>query len=432
MTTSVKISDCIAPNFYDLHKAVKADQYSEYWLRGGRGSTKSSFISIQLILRMMQEPDANAVVFRRFENEIRDSVFGQLQWAINKLDVDHLWKAYVSPFKLMYEPTGQVILFKGADNPKKLKSIKLAKGYLKYEWFEEVDQFAGMEEIRNIQQSVLRGTNKKQISLFSYNPPKSARSWCNAETKITKPGRVVHNSDYRSVPSEWLGKTFLENAVHLKEVNEEAYNHEYLGQETGTGLEVFNNVVLRPITDKEITYFDSRVQGLDFGYAADPLCFEEGHFDSKKKRLYLFFEISGTSIKNSAFASQLSEMQRLEVTMADSSEPKSIDELRDEHRVNVIPVDKFPGSVDHGVKYLQDLEQIIIDPVRCPLAAREFINYALDTNRFGDVISKYPDKENHSIDAVRYLMSQQIKQAKIERKRGKFKTHRVPTISRWG
>lgn len=428
---NVSLKDCIAPNFYDLHKTLKKDSQSECWLRGGRGSCKSSFLSIEIVLAILRDPEANAVIFRRFENEIRDTVFGQMQWAINKLGVDHLFRSYTSPFKLLYEPTGQVILFKGADNPKKLKSTKLAKGYLKIGWWEEVDQFAGMEEIRNIQQSVFRGTTKKQIAFFSYNPPKSARSWVNAETKITKPGRIVHYSTYLEVPPQWLGKTFLDNAAHLKEVNEEAYNHEYLGQETGTGLEVFNNVTLRPITDKEISYFDSRSQGLDFGYAADPLCFEEGHFDAKKKRLYLFFEISGTGIKNATFASMLSEMQRLEVTMADSSEPKSIDELRDEHRVNVVPAEKAPGSVEHGIKYLQDLEEIIIDPVRCPLASREFINYALLTDRWGETISKYPDQDNHSIDACRYLLSMQITQAKIERKKGKFKTQRVPTISRW-
>lgn len=427
----VPLSECISPNFYDLHKQVKSEAGTEYWLRGGRGSTKSSFVSIQTILEIMRDPQANAVAFRRFENEIRDSVFGQMQWAINKLQVDHLFKAYVSPFKLVYEPTGQVILFKGAENPKKLKSIKLAKGYMKIAWFEECDQFSGMEELRNIQQSIFRGTDKKQVAFYSYNPPKSARSWANAESKIAKPGRIVHYSDYRSVPADWLGHTFLENAEHLKRTNQDAYDHEYLGKETGTGLEVFTNVTLRPITAKEISYFDHRSQGLDFGYAADPLCFLEGHFDNKKKQLYLFDEIAGVGVKNADFASRLTDAQRSEVTMADSSEPKSIDQLREEHNVNVVPVDKAPGSVEYGIKYLQDLEEIIIDPARCPLAAKEFINYALNTDRYGEVISKYPDKDNHSIDCCRYLLNLQIVQAKIERRMNKFKTRRIPVLNRW-
>ena len=429
---SVKITECIAPSFHDLHKAFKEDKNTEYWLRGGRGSTKSSWASIEVVLGLMKYPDANAVAFRRFENEVRDSVFGQLQWAIAKLGVDHLWRAYVSPFKLVYEPTGQVIVFKGADNPKKIKSIKLKTGYIKYAWFEEVDQFAGLPEIRSMQQSILRGTNKRQISVFSYNPPKSARSWVNEESKVEKPGRVVHDSDFRTVNPEWLGEAFLANAKHLKKTNKDAYDHEYLGKETGTGLEVFTNVLIRKISEKEISYFDHRNQGLDYGYAADPMCFVEGHFDAKKRRLYLFFEVAGLGISNAKLALTLSGDQRAEITMTDSSEPKSNDELRNEHKMNVFGADKGPGSVEHGIKYLQDLEEIIIDSSRCPLAAYEFVNYALDVNRFGDTISKYPDKGNHSIDAVRYMMSRHITDSRKELRKAKFKIRRaIPIVNRW-
>lgn len=429
---NVPLSECIGEAFYALHKDIKNEEASEYWLKGGRGSLKSSFVSIQIILGIMKYPDANGIAYRRFENEIRDTVFGQLRWAIGKLGVDHLFKEYVSPFKLVYEPTGQVILFKGADNPKKLKSLKLARGYVKYVWYEECDQFNGMDEIRNLQQSLLRGTDEKQIEFYSYNPPKSARSWVNSESKISKPGRIVHHSDYRMAPPHWLGATFIANAEHLKSTNEDAYNHEYLGMETGTGLEVFTNVTLRPITSKEISYFDHRSQGLDFGYAADPLCFLEGHFDNKHKVLYLFYEISGLGIKNSQLAMRLSDDQRSEVTMADSAEPKAIDELRSEYKMNVVPVEKAPGSVDFGVKYMQDLDQIIIDPVRCPLAANQFINYALHTDRYGETISKYPDKANDAIDCTRYLLSLQIVQSKIEKRQNKFKTRRIPVLNRWG
>jgi PBSX family phage terminase large subunit len=430
-TTEVSLKNCIAPSFYDLHKVLKSDDVTEVWLRGGRGSCKSSFLSIQVVLEIMRNPEANAVIFRRFENEIRDSVFSQIEWAVNKLGVEAHWRKYISPFKWVYEPTGQVILFKGADNPKKLKSIKLGKGYVRIGWWEEADQFSGMEEIRNIQQSLFRGTTNKQWAWYSYNPPKSARSWVNEESKRPKKGRIVHYSDYRDVPRDWLGETFIANAEHLKETNEEAYRHEYLGEETGTGLEVFNNVTVRPITDKEIAYFDRRYQGLDFGYAADPLCFGEMHFDNKKRKLYLFFEISGIGIKNSQLISRLSAEQLAEVTMADAAEPKSIDELREDHHMNIMPAEKAPGSVEHGIKWLQDLDEIIIDPLRCPLAAKEFVNYALNVDRYGDVISKYPDKDNHSIDMCRYSMSLQIKQARVEKRQNKWKVRVLPTVNRW-
>jgi PBSX family phage terminase large subunit len=370
-------------------------------------------------------------VFRRFENEIRDTVYAQLEWAASKLGIYDQFKWNTSPFKITKKDTGQLILFKGADNPKKIKSLKLPKGYLKMGWFEECDQFGGMEEIRNIEQTLFRGTSRHQIAFYSYNPPKSARSWVNAETKIHKPGRVVHSSDYRTVPKEWLGVKFLTNALHLKETNEDAYKHEYLGEETGTGLEVFNNVTLRSISDKEISYFDRIGQGLDFGYAADPLAFEQAQVDLKKKKVYLFDEISGVGIKNSVFASMLTDDQKAELTMADKAEPKSIDELRDDYGMNIVGAEKPPGSIEHGIKYMQDLEEIIIDPVRCPRAATEFVNYALLVNKQGEVISKYPDKDNHTIDAMRYMLSLQIIAAKKEKRKNKHKVRNIPTVSRW-
>jgi len=429
-TIRTELVDCICPSFYSLHSDIKNDRFTEYWLRGGRGSTKSSFASIELLLGIINDPEANAVVFRRFENEIRDSVFGQMEWAINKMNLDHLFKSYVAPFRIVYLPTKQKIIFKGADQPKKIKSIKLAKGYLKFAWFEEVDQFGGMEEIRNLLQSIFRGTNEKQIAIFSYNPPKSARSWTNEETRTKKLSRTVHYSDYRSVPKDWLGKTFIAEAEHLKEVNENAYNHEYLGEEVGTGLEVFDNVTVRPISDKEIAYFDNYRQGLDFGYAVDPMAFLQVHFEVKRKKLYIFFEISGIKISNRKFAHMLNYDQRTEVIMADSSEPKSIDELRFDHGLDILGVERAPGSIAAGIKYMQDLEEIIIDGNRCPLAAHEFVNYALDVTRQGDVISKYPDKDNHSLDAARYALSDLIIAARRAAKKRKTETP-VPVAAKW-
>jgi PBSX family phage terminase large subunit len=381
---------------------MKSDFFGEVWCKGGRGSTKSSFISIEIILGIIKNKGSNALVCRRYDNELRDSVFGQLRWAATKLEVDHLFRFMVSPMQAVYVPTGQQIIFKGADNPLKIKSINLGHGYIKYAWFEEVDQFGGFEEVRNILQSIFRGENRSRVALFSYNPPRSARSWVNQEVKIEKPGRFVHSSDYRNINTEWLGDRFLADAEHLRVTNNLAYRHEYLGEEVGTGLEVFNNITIRTILESEIKAFDHIRQGLDFGYAVDPLSFERMHYDAKKRRLYLFREEAGIGISNRVLASKLTTEEKREFTRADSAEPKSVDELRLDFNMRVVGAKKGPGSVENGVKWLADLEEIIIDPLRCPLAAKEFVNYSLEVNRTGEVVSKYPDKENHSIDSVRY------------------------------
>ena len=407
-----RLSTLIAPKFYDLHCEIKCELYDEIWLKGGRGSTKSTFISIEILLGLIKDPDANAVVFRRYQNELRDTVFGQFEWTIAKLGVGSFFKFQVSPMQIVYLPTGQKIIFKAADNPRKLRSINIGRGYIKYAWFEEIDQFASTDEIRNILQSLFRGENKKRIVFFSYNPPKSGRSWVNQEAKVPKPGRRVHHSTYLDVPPEWLGERFLADAKHLKETNETAYRHEYLGEEVGTGLEVFTNIELRAITQDEIATFDRIRQGLDFGYAVDPLAFERMHYDRTRRRLYLFCEIAGLNIFNRMLWEKAQRYNDV-LTIADSAEPKSIAELKS-MGMKIKGAKKGPGSVEFGIKYLQDLEAIIIDPARCPLAAKEFVNYALEMGRDGMVKSRFPDSDNHSIDAVRYALEDDMVQRNIK------------------
>lgn len=402
MIYQAKLKNLIASSFYYLHQDIKTDKYDEYWLKGGRGSTKSTFISIQIILGMMKDPEANAVVTRRYQNELRDTVYGQFEWTIGKMGAGDHFKFQVAPMQIIYIPTGQKIVFKAADNPRKLKSINLGKGYIKYAWFEEVDQFSGMPELRNIIQSLFRGEGNKRISFYSYNPPKSGRSWVNQEVKIPKLGRQVHHSDYLAVPQEWLGENFIADAEHLQKHNDNAYRHEYLGEEVGTGLEVFLNVTLKRIRDCDIKQFDQIRQGLDWGYAADPLCFVRMNYNRKKRTLHIFDEISGLNLFNRVFYEKAQQFSKIQTT-ADSAEPKSIDEVKS-YGMNIIGAKKGPGSIESGIKFLQDMEQIIIDPARCPLSAREFINYALETDRNGEIKHKFPDKDNHSLDSCRYAL----------------------------
>jgi phage terminase large subunit len=427
--TTVRLGSLIAPAFKDIHKALKSGTaVEELWCKGGRGSTKSSFIALQIMLGLSKDPEAHAFISRRYDNELRDSVFGQVQWAANKLGIAHLWHFIGSPMSATNIITKQKILFRGIDNPLKAKSINLGRGFIKYFWAEEVDQYGSMEELRSVLQSVFRGEGAGKVAYFSYNPPRSMRAWVNQEVAIEKPGRLVHTSDYLSVPPEWLGERFLTDAAHLKTVNPTAYEHEYLGIPVGTGLEIFNNITLRRISQEEKVNFPVIYQGLDFGYAVDPLAFERMYLNAAQRRLYIFEEISGIGLSNRDFANKASVDHRRTLTKADSEAPKDIDELRIEHGFQIQKAQKAKGSVEHGIKWLADLEEIVIDPSTCPLAAREFVNYALGLTRNGEVISRYPDKDNHSIDAVRYGLVDVI-MSRAARKTGGTV---IPILHRWG
>lgn len=418
----ISLKKLIAKPFYSVHNDIKQGNHTHYWLKGGRGSTKSSFISIEIILGMMRDAEAgdhtNAVALRKVGNNLKTSVHEQLLWAIDMLGVSHLWDSKISPQSLTYIPTGQKILFRGADDPKKIKSIVFAKGYCKYIWYEELDEFAGMEEIRSINQSLMRG-GERFVVFYSYNPPQSVNNWVNAEAQLTRPDRLVHHSTYLDVPKEWVGEQFIIEAEHLKKTKPENYAHEYLGEVTGTGGEIFTNVKCRQITDEEIKGFYNIKRGLDFGYAIDPLAYNVMHYDRKHKRLYIFHELYKVGISNKAAAEHiLKENKNNDPVYADSSEPKSINEIR-QYGVRISPVKKGPDSVDYGIKFLQDLEEIIIDDVRCPETAREFLTYELEKDANGNFKAGFPDKNNHSIDAVRYALNFECMQFRDEQKKKK-------------
>ena len=232
-------------------------------------------------------------------------------------------------------------------------------------------------------------------------------NWVNAESLLTNPDRLVHHSDYLSVPRSWLGDQFILEAEHLSQVNPTAYEHEYLGVVTGTGGEVFGNVQIRPISDDEIDDFENVRRGLDFGYAIDPFVYTVVEYNRKYKRLYIYFEIYKAGLSNrQAFELMHAENEYNDLIMADSAEPKSIDELC-QYGLQVIGVKKGADSVNFGVKWLQDLEAIVIDDGRCPHTAREFINYELEKDANGNYKAKFPDKNNHTIDAVRYAENEE-------------------------
>ena len=250
MSMTYKLSEIMPPAFFELHRRIRAGEVTEALCEGGRGGAKSSFISEEIELQMMRHPDTHAVVLRRKENTLRRTVYNQYIWAAGALGVGSKWKATVSPMELTYLPTGQKIMFFGLDDPGNLKSIKLPFGYVAYVHFEELDQFRGPEEVRNVEQSLLRG-GPIAITFKSFNPPASAANWANQYARESKPGQVKHHSTYLETPPEWLGPRFIADAEHLKALRPMAYRNEYLGEVTGGGANVFENIQLRAITDEE-------------------------------------------------------------------------------------------------------------------------------------------------------------------------------------
>lgn len=405
--------------FVDLYRDIEERKHYEYWLEGGRGSVKSSFWS-ELVAEILENNENMcALLIRKVGNTLKDSVFSQMQWGIDKLaetysEVGKHWKPTKSPLEIKNENTGQIIYFRGADDPVKIKSIKPPKGkYIGIVVYEEFDQMNGMNEVGTIDRSVIRG-GEDFIMLRVYNTPTSSQHFVNKEKRIPKADRLVHRSSYLDVPREWLGSKFFDEAEYMKSVNERQWRNVYLGEETGTGGNVFENVELREITDNEIETFDYIYMGLDFGWFPDPLAWTKMCYNPAQKTLYIFDEFVVNKMSNADVWEYLTKEKGVtnnDIIIADSAENKSIGDFKSYGSL-MYGAEKGAGSVDYSMKWLASLTKIVIDPERCPTSAEEFSTYEYMQDKDGNYISGYVDADNHCIDSVRYALN------KIWKKKG--------------
>ena len=390
----------IGESFVRINRQIKPNM--TYVFEGGRGSTKSSFISLKIIELLKNNPNMHACIVRKVAGTLRDSVYAQMLWAINELGLNDEFDKTVSPLEITYKKTKQKIYFRGCDDPIKLKGIKTTFGYVGILWKEEKDQLAGEAEERNVNQSVLRGGDKS-YDFSSYNPPKSKSNWVNKAKEVPNENRVIHHSTYETVDDEWLGQKFINDAEHLREINKEAYDHEYLGIPNGNGGNVFEYLEIRTITDEEISHMDRIYSGVDFGWYPDIFAYKRLYVDEARKKIYHIAEITGNKLSNAQTAQMIINAGFDDYTITcDSAEPKSINDYRDKGLPARGAV-KGPGSVEYGMKFLQGYTHVI-DPARTPITYKEFTEYEYERDKDGNVISGYPDKDNHTIDATRYAL----------------------------
>lgn len=415
-------------------KFKKHDYYWDFNVQGvhnycaqgfiNHNSTKSSFVTMCIVLGMIRDAKeayahkaagdkkwmsylTHAIVYRKIAADLRISVYNQFIWSIEKLGLTNHFKYSVSPLRIIYKPTGQMIDFRGLDDPIKSKSIKAPFGYYKYNFFEELNQFDGMEEVRSVRQSIMRGGHVFQ-SCAAYNPPPSSSSWVNAEAAKIIPGRHVYHSDYRSVPREWLGDTFFQQAEILRLDNERAYRHEYLGEITGNGGSVFNNIVDRRISDEEIQSFDNIKWGADWG-VNDPNVLMGVHYNRFERSLYVFAEYyESNALLDSIEKGMRSKHFGYSYIYADSASPQMIMEMEN-RGLPMMPVRKFHDSIKHGIHFLRNLRHIYIDQLRCPNCFREMTLYEFEKLKGSELFTdRMPDANNHTIDAIRYSLQEII------------------------
>ncbi|MTI56144.1 PBSX family phage terminase large subunit [Geosporobacter ferrireducens] len=418
----VRLSEIVTSPFKSFWRASNSHKYLRHVCKGGRGSAKSTHIAMKLIKDMMKYP-VTALCMRKVARTLEESVFEQLKEAIEILGVGQYWRVMKSPMQLIYIPRGNKIIFRGADDPLKIKSIKMAKFPIAFLWIEELSEFKTEEEVSTIENSVLRAELPDGLFYafyYSYNPPKRKQSWVNKkyESQFIPSNIYIHHSTYLENPH--ISKAFIEEAEEVKKKGKLdsdgislKYKWEYLGKAIGSGVVPFDNLVFRCITDDEIKSFDNIRQGIDWGYGVDPFSFGRWHYDKTRRILYAMDELYGVKISNREAANWIKEKKyHTDMTIADNAEPKSIDEMKG-YGLRIKGAKKGPGSVEYGEKWLDDLDAIVIDPQRTPHTAKEFEDIDYQVDQDGNPKAKLEDTNNHTIDQCRYALEDDMKQSGV-------------------
>lgn len=423
----ISLASIITEQFKPFWRESRAKEHLRYVLKGGRGSGKSFHIPMRILLDIMEYP-VSALGIRKVQNTILKSVYANFKAAANIMGVRDQFRFVDSKLEITYLGRGNKIYFAGADDPEKIKSIKDADFPLAIVWFEELAEFKSEDEVTTIENSILREELEGKIFsqadrqqaypfdysfYYSYNPPKRKQSWVNKkyESSMVDANTYVHHSTYLGNP--FLSKKFIEEAENVKKNKPLKYRWEYLGEAIGSGVVPFDNLQIKKgsITDEMVKSFDNIRNGIDYGYATDPLAFVRWHYDKKKNCIYAIDEIYGVKISNRKLAKGLKERgYQNDRIAAESAEPKSNAELRDELGIpRIYTVKKGPDSVEYGEEWLDDLDAIYIDPLRTPNIAREFENIDYQTDKDGNPIPRLEDKDNHTIDATRYAFEEDMR-----------------------
>ena len=404
----------ITKDFVDVYRAVhdafENGTYREIISLGGRGSIKSNFWAAVAEETIYNDPQAHVVYTRRYKTDLRGSVYHQFQKTIIRHGRLDDWEFTVSPMMAKYKKTGQCVIFVGADKPISLKSYNLPFGYVKLLIHEECDEMAGVEQMDNIEDTFLRN-DVNALDVKVYNPPKSKNNFMNKYRLEceNKSGTFICHSYYYNVPVKWLGQRFFDRAEYFKANKPLYYANNYLGEVTGAGGGIFENVEERTITDEEIATFDTFEHGLDFGYE-HPQVFIKCHYDIETDTVYPIEEIYSKRCKNSTFSRKIRKYKDVEI-ICDSARPDNIAEMQD-WGFNAIGAVKRWQNKGRAYcwEWLQMAHKIVVDKERTPHLYEELTTLEHEQLKDGTFSSDYPTLGEDCVMALIYSLNRIIRE----------------------
>ena len=414
---TIPITD-ITSDFVEVYRKIHAafdgeENIREIISKGGRGSIKSNFWAAVAEETIYNDPQAHVVYTRRYKVDLRGSVYNQFMKTVIRHGRLEDWDFTTSPMMAVYRKTGQRVIFVGADKPISLKSYNLSFGYVKLLIHEECDEMAGIEQMDNIEDTFLR-SDTPALDIKVFNPPKSKNNFMNEYTEEcrNKEGTYICHSYYSNVPVKWLGQRFFDRAEWFRIHKPLYYRNNYLGEVTGTGGGIFDNVEVRKISDEEINNMPYFNYGLDFGFE-HPQVFEQSYYDDEKDILYCVDEVFSKKCKNSTFARKIKQYMNVEI-LADSARPDSIAEMQD-WGFDVTGAKKRWGSGkgrDYCWEWLQMTTKIVVDPDRCPHLKDELTKLEHEQLPDGTFSSEYPKIGEDCVMALIYGNNRNIMESR--------------------
>lgn len=380
---------------------------------GGASSGKSHGVFQKIVIKALKDwkKPRKILVLRKVGATVRDSVFADVQATLSYFGILNMCKVNMSAFRIEL-PNGAEFIFKGMDNPEKIKSIKGISDVV----MEEASEFT----LDDYTQLTLRLRDKahKQKQIYLMFNPVSKANWVYNAFFVKKPkNTVVYQTTYKD--NRFLDTVTRENIEELANRNEAYYKIYALGEFATLDKLVFPKYKKQLLNKEELKQFPSYF-GLDYGFINDPSAFMHVKIDDDRKRLYVVEEYVKKGLTNDKIAESITALgYAKEQIRADSAEKKSNQELRNLGISRVIDVKKGAGSVMQGIQYLLQYEWIVDE--RCVKTIEELENYTWKKDKAtNEYINEPVDSYNHCLDAIRYAIQDKITKSKIKTFKGGF------------
>lgn len=378
--------------------------FTEVWY-GGASSGKSHGVVQKVVLKSLKKWSTPRKVLwmRKVDRTIQDSIFTDVIDCLSSWQILPLCKVNKSN-RTIHLPNGAVFLFKGMDDPEKIKSIKGLSDVV----MEEASEF-NHNDYTQLTLRLREPKHKARQIFCMFNPVSKLNwtytTWFDPNADYDKDRVAIHQSTYKD--NKFLDADNIKTIEDLKNTNPAYYKIYTLGEFATLDKLIFpyfetrrlnpDDPKLRSLTD----YF-----GLDYGFINDPSAFMHIKLDMQSKKLYVMDEFVKKGLLNNQLAQQIKSMgYSKEVITADSAEKKSIAEMRRDGIYRIRPALKGPDSIIQGIQFLQQFDWIVDD--RCVKTIEELQNYTYIKDKKTDEYTNKPiDAYNHCIDAIRYAVEE--------------------------